>query len=329
MDEQHLRLPEQPVGRLRRRLASPDRPSSVTAVLQEHRRASNQIEALLRVFYAFPLFWYATHLHLLSPLLEPRSPMLAWPVAWMAAGDLALLGKFVVGFGLLTAGAAAMVPEWRAVRVLFFLGLFQVLGLQFSFGKVHHLMHGWLYTSFLFAAFLPDEAFHSAQASRRARQHAQVVFQAAQTMLCLTYSLAGLGKFLGAAYQAARFEITPLHPSALARHIADRLLQTYPSSILGSWMIEYGVWLWPMMLATLYIQLFALVAAFRPRLHRLWAAGLLGFHLMTALTMTIDFSPNLMLVGILLLASPFAPSRLEIWGPLRDLPLLGRPFRAV
>ncbi|MEL6188207.1 MAG: hypothetical protein AAFU79_26580, partial [Myxococcota bacterium] len=291
------------MGTLRRQWArSPRDPAPFQTLTARSHRA----EAILRIFYAFPPFWVVTHLDLLRPLLDPQAPFLRWPVAWMAWVGVSTAAPILLALALGAFMLGAFLPEHRAIRIAVFVAWLEVLGLGFSFGKIHHLNHGLLFTSFIFAAFVPDAAFRAHSATRTERQHGLLGLHAAMTMLALTYSLAGVGKLLGTAYQAALGQITPLHPSALARHIADRLLQTYPESILGGFMIEYGVWLWPMMLATVYIQLFALVAAFRPRLHRLWGVGLMGFHVVTALTMTIDFSPNLILLGLLWLASPFA-----------------------
>lgn len=309
-----------PAERGARRPGSAEGAPSIARPLRRARAASVRAEALLRVFYVFPAFWFATHLDELSPLLDPRETALVWPVAWLELVGVHRFSPVVFAFGLGTALLGVLAPQLRVVRVAVLVGLLEVLALKYSFGKIHHLMHGWLYASFIFAFFLPNAAFAPERASRVERQSGLLAIQAAQAMVALTYSLAGLGKLLGAVYQAALGQITPLHPSALALHIADRLLQTHPESVLGPFMIDHALALWPMMLATLYLQLFAFVAAFRPRLHRLWGFGLIGFHVVTALSMTIDFSPNILLLGLLFLASPTAPRERPT---VQDLPGVG------
>ncbi|MBX2812397.1 MAG: hypothetical protein KTR25_11330 [Myxococcales bacterium] len=305
---------------------SRQQPYSFAAPLHALRERSLTASTLLRIFYAFPIFWYVTHLQSFSPLLQPIPVELVWSSKWLLLMDRQTGAAFVLLSGILSASVALLFPEKRFVRVWLFISLFQILSLKYSFGKIHHLMHGWVYTSFILAFFLPNESFFP-QGSGRATQHrTMLVFHACTTMLGITYGLAGLGKLLGTVYQTALWQITPLHPSALARHIADRLLQTFPDSILGGWMINYGVWLWPAMLGTVYLQLFAVHAAFRPQLHRLWGFGLSCFHLITALTMTIDFSPNLALLGIFFVASPFAPAKFNIMAIIRELPIFGYIF---
>jgi hypothetical protein len=301
----------------------------VQQVLQDHARAGERAAAAIRILYCFPLYWYATHLDELRPLLAPAEPTLLWPVAWLAWVDPSTGAAMILGLGFGSALLGVALPERRWVRALVFLGLLEVLALKFSFGKVHHLMHGWLFPTFVLVA-LPD-GWSRAEGPGRGRQTRQATlftFAAAQMAVAMTYSLAGLGKILGTGFQAAQGQITPLHPEALARHLADRILQTHADSLLGPWMIDHATWLWPLMLGTVYLQLFALQAAFRPRLHRWWAVGLMGFHAVSVLSLTIDFNPNILLVGILFAASPNGPRGWELRETLRDLPLLGYAFCA-
>jgi len=274
------------------------------------------------VFYVYPVYWFATHLAELRPLLDPRAADFRWPVAWLNLVDPGTFGPLVLAFGFGAALLGAFLPELRIVRGLVFVGLLEVLALKFSFGKIHHLMHGWLFASFLFVA-LPARAFHARSATRVERQSTLLLFSAAQFAVAMTYSLAGLGKLLGTAYQAVLGQVTPLHPSALSRHIADRILQTNADSLLGPWMIDHATLVWPLMLATLYLQLFAVWATLRPRLHRLWGIGLVGFHATSITTLTIDFNPNIMLLGVLFLASPFAPPGWRVRETLWALPGAG------
>jgi len=292
-------------------------------IFDRHRRAGLRLEPLVRIAYVLLVHWYVTRLAELRPLLNPPDPSLRWPAAWMAWVGPELGGPLVLALGLGGALLAVALPERRSVRFLAFFGLLEVLALKYSFGKIHHAMHGWLFVSFLLVwlpAAWPSKA-------RRDRQHALFVWSAAQVGLALTYSLAGLGKLLGTVYQAVRGEPTPLHPSALARHMADRLQQTDAESLLGPWMIEHGAWLWPLMLGTVYLQLFALQAAFRPTLHRAWGVGLIGFHVVSILTLTIDFNPNIPLLGLLFVASPFAPP-LRLGELVAELPWVGYLSRA-
>ncbi|HJL41082.1 MAG TPA: hypothetical protein RMG48_07235, partial [Myxococcales bacterium LLY-WYZ-16_1] len=48
--------------RLRWFFRSRQPPASVKEVLDRHRRGATRIETLIRVFYAFPLYWYLSSL---------------------------------------------------------------------------------------------------------------------------------------------------------------------------------------------------------------------------------------------------------------------------
>ncbi|MEL7369450.1 MAG: hypothetical protein AAFN74_11090, partial [Myxococcota bacterium] len=190
------------VRTLRTVFASALPPANLGSALETVTRGAARLEGILRAFYVFPIFWFCTHLHELRPLLNPRGVELRWPVLWMDWIGVSVAAPFVLGLGFVVASIAAWLPERREVRIAVFVTLLQVLALKFSFGKIHHLMHGWLFATFIFAFFLPNEAFASASASRSQRQASLFVFSAAQISLGLTYSLAGVGKLLGTVYQA-------------------------------------------------------------------------------------------------------------------------------
>lgn len=313
------------VARARRRLASRTPPASVGAVLRFQRPAAIRAATLVRASLLFPPYWVLTHLDDARYLLDPKGADFLWPVAWVGWGDPSALAPVALALGLTGVLAGALLPGPRATRALAFLGLLELLALRFSFGKVHHLMHAWLFATF-FWVWLPAGWTRPERLDRVGRHAILLVFGALQVLVAATYSLAGFAKVGGTVYQALLGQPTPLHPDALARHLADRILQTRPESLLGPFMIDHAPWLWPMMLGTVYLQLFAVVAAFRPRLHAAWGAGLVLFHATTALSLTIDFNPAIVIVGLLFVASPFQPRTTpRAW--LADLPLVGAAVR--
>jgi hypothetical protein len=72
----------------------------------------------------------------------------------------------------------------------------------------------------------------------------------------------------------------------------------------------------------MYLEAASLLVAFRPRIHRVWGAGLIAFHFGTQLAMGFTFTPNIAVVGLLFLCSPFAPDRLKVKEVVLDLPVL-------
>lgn len=240
-----------------------------------------------------------------------RHPDLLWPVFWLESLDLELVGPVV----LVTSSAAVLVcsvaPQFRWARVLGAVALTEYLALRFSLGKIHHLMHGWLLVMWICCG-LPKGWTDPTQLTRSARQHVLRLFHVCQLVVATTYCLSGVGKLLGASYQVWMGETTLFHPSSLARHTAARLMETPEGAPLGTWVVRHGHWLWPATLALLTVQLLAFWMARRPTWHGVLGMCLVVFHAMTALTMGIDFTPAMMLCGVLFLASPFTatfPSR--------------------
>lgn len=289
--------------------------------LRAQRRAARSAALLVRVFYAANLYLVFRHLRLWGGLREREVLDPLWPVAWVPKvgipeGVDALMTLLLAG-----AFAAALLPGWRPARIAAGLGLLGFHALESSFGKINHASHGWVLASLLLIA-APDAGLRELERSRLLRQRLLNAFWSAQAMLLLVYSMSGIWKALAVVTQMWRGEVHGLAPTALALHIAHRLLQTGDESLLGPFFIEHPALGWAPFAATLYLQVVAIQVAFRPSLHRSWGAALIAFHFMVYLTMAVSFHPQVLLMGILVLASPFDPG----WGWRRraaDLPLLG------
>jgi hypothetical protein len=249
-----------------------------------------------------------------------------WPVAWSRLAGIPVAVHLVMATTLTGCALGALAPERRAGRVLAFLGLLQAVALVNSFGKVSHAYHGWVLASF-WLMFLPARAEARPAARRLGRQRYLLVVWASLAIVLLSYSMAGFWKTAVGLYQLALGEVSAFHPHALAYHVARRLLQTRSTTALGAFVVEHAWVGWPLFLLTLYLELFAFVAAFRPRLHRLWGLGLMGLHLGSYLILGVGHAPQVLLLALLGVGSPFAPSATGVRETLADLPLLGWPWR--
>jgi hypothetical protein len=291
------------------------------APFRAQRRAAEGAVLLVRVFYAANLYLAFRHLRLWSGWLGTAAIDPLWPVAWVPLVGIEPAVHAIMTLMLVGAFAAALLPGWRPARGLAFLGLFLFHAFANSFGKINHSSHGWVLVSFLLT-FLPDAGRHALSRSRGLRQHYLNAFWSAQAMLLLFYFMSGTWKALAAVEQLVRGEVHGFAPTALAMHIAHRLLQTGDESLLGAFFIEHPLLGWPPFVLTLYLQVSGLWVAFRPSLHRLWGAGHLAFHFVVYLSMSVSFHPQVLVVGILLLASPFDPGC--GWRQrAADLPLVG------
>jgi hypothetical protein len=116
-------------------------------------------------------------------------------------------------------------------------------------------------------------------------------------------------------------------PRGLALQLADRMLNTETRPLLADFAIEHYWIVWPAMLALIYVQLVALLAALRPRLHVAWGYLLIAFHVGTGLLMQIFFAKHVLLLMLFFVMSPFRPMHLALVAIIEDLPLFGAVAR--
>jgi len=275
---------------------------------------------IVRCYYAAMLFFALALLPDWPQVLVRETPSALWPVAWLPWVDLrggiaAILALYLVG-----ALAGAVMPEQRWARVAAFLGILEYVAFNNSYGAIGHAMHAWLLTSGLLL-FLPD--VRNGPPSRMKRQQFLTIFWACQALVLLLYSMSGVGKLAGAIYQLSAGQTSAFAPGALAAITANRLVETNSQSLLGPWLIEHPLMGWPMLWGDIYLQLFSFWIVFRPSLHKVWALGLILFHITSYLLLTINFTQNALLLALLFFNSPFAREP-ENWRDcLAELPLVG------
>jgi hypothetical protein len=297
------------------------------------RRQTQQFQTtrvVVRCYYVGLLFLAAATMDDWPAYLGRTEALPLWPVYWLRmvplqAGVLGIL----IGY-LVAALLGAFFSHRRWARSLAFLGLLEFVAMDNSFGKINHAHHLWVLTTFLLM-FLPNVG--DAARDRATRQRFLTVFWACQAITLLTYTMSGLGKVVGAVYQACAGQNNILMPSGLATLIASRLLQTGSTSWWGPWLITHPWYGWPLGLASIYLELFAFWIAFRPSLLRWWAAGLILFHIVVFLCMAVGFIPVVLLLGLLFLAAPPCQEERSTLGAARQLPLLSfvlrRPLRGL
>lgn len=314
-------------------------PRTVKSLLIGHRQADPQTlfarqrgiyEAAVRNvwgFYVAGLFFAA---HIAStgwPIWIKRETIAPlWPLFWANWLSTSTVTNSIMLL-LIATSIPVVVQPWRRVfRVAAFVGLFFAVAYANSFGKIGHGWHAWIFVALLFC-FLPK--WHAGSASERQatsithRQQFLTLFFAAQLFVMLFYSMSGAWKVFAAFDQMWAGQLHAFHPYALAYLTADRLLQTNSWTPLGPFLINYPLLGWPLHLAAIYFELFALVAAFRPALHRLWGLMLIVFHFGTIVLLFVGFTPSMLLLGLLFIMSPFAPKEISWREVVRNLPLFG------
>ena len=278
-------------------------------------------QTLIRSFYASLLFLAIVNLEDWKTYLGKNELQTLWPVSWLGIVDLHVEITIILVLNLVGGVLAVTLTQFRMVRVLVFLSLLEFYGLRYSFGKIGHGSHLAILIS-LFLIFLPQGWNQISQHSKLVKASVIAVFSSCQILIMLTYTMSGIGKVFYALLQGSRGEVNALMPKGLALTIANRLLETGQNSFLGDFFIQNYYAGWLLMLGAIYIQLFALWAAFRPSLHQVWGLSLIVFHISVYLTMTITFEQNCLWLAIFFLYSPFSQLNFDPKRILLDLPLL-------
>lgn len=300
----------------------PAPPAASGAALLLGRERFAGAQALIAAFYGVLLFFALNNLFAWPEYLGTTSLTPRWPVFWLHYVDLRSGIAAIVWFHLLCSLLGVALSGYRAVRVLVFVSMLEFLAFRYSFGGINHGDHLGLLLSFVLI-FLPSGWNCGRRARRRQRAATLLVFSGCQALIMLTYSMSGAWKAGGVIQQALQGQTTYLAPSGLARQVAAKLLSDDATSVLGPWLIE-NYWVgWPLMLAALYLELFALWAWARPSLHRYWALGLILLHVSTHLTMGVGFPQNSLWLALFFLLSPFRPDSEDWLQAARDLPVVG------
>ena len=278
-------------------------------------------QTLTRAFYAFLLYFAISQFTELPPLLDRVASAPLWPIAWLRWAGPASGPRTLLAFYLATNILGVFTAPWRAGRVLTFLGLLEYVAFKESFGKIGHSLHLPLLVAGVFILLPADWEWPAPRTNRRRRQETLLVFWLAQAVVLLSYTMSGAAKLAVAVFQLVTGQPNAFFPGGFSAIVAQRLLETHSTSLLGPWVIHHPILTWPALPAAICLEFFAFLAAFRPSLGRPVAALLILFHVGTYLTLTISFPQSCFLLAILFFPSPFEPDAFWSWqNRLLDLP---------
>jgi len=289
----------------------------------QHQVATNQL--MVRAFYFFIGFLAIISVKGWPRTLQQINLIPLWPTSWISFvpttyGILAIHCLYL-GSCVLT----MIFPGSRLLRFITFLGIFQWISLDNSLGKISHSMHLVVFVAFIFI-FLPQEWDHRALMRQVRVRLAQTIW-AAQALILLTYTMAGISKIVASLHQVAHGEVSYFHPLGLPWVIAGRLALTGSDSFLGAWFIERPWLCWPMMLGAIYLEFFSFWILFRPKLYAWWALGLILFHLASYFTMTILFSQSTFLLALFFTCAAARSQPFNLRELVVALPLFGPVLR--
>jgi hypothetical protein len=285
------------------------------------RQAYQRSTVLVRVFYAASLLWAVQSAGSWTNYAESETASPLWPAAWWFDWVTVRTGVNIIFGAYLGASVIALLfPERRIARAGYSLTLLQYMAVINGFFKIGHAFHAWLFVS-LILILLPDGRWH---ARRRIADRHQflIVVWLSQFVLLFFYTLAGVWKLTHAIEQLFSGQTSAFHVQGFSLILGKKLLDSNELTVFGDFLLRHELLGWALFLGAMYVETFSVLVAFRPRLHRVWGAGLILFHIGTQLAMDIGFQQNVLLLGMFIVCSPFAPDRLTARDMVLDLPIV-------
>ncbi|MEZ4200320.1 MAG: hypothetical protein R3B69_01840 [Candidatus Paceibacterota bacterium] len=251
-----------------------------------------------------------------KPNFEPIYP-LYWSTYFELSSETTIL---LIKVALVVSSlAAAFFHQHRWSRILFFVALWQVHALESSFGHWNHQWYTWLYTSFIFI-FLPN--IWESKDTKKIRDSLLVIWTA-QAFVMLTYTMAGINKFVKVFEQYMAGEVHGLARDAFLYQTAWWVPQLQQPAYFINLIAQFPNLAWLCYASLHFIQLFALWTMVRTSLQPLWTFLLIMFHLGTFVSMGILFTEHLLLLLVLFLPTPLILGRLTWQRVLFDIPVVG------
>ena len=328
--EQHHTRPVVTQFLARHLWSSPPRASLADAV-RFQRQSYDRAGLIVRVFYAISVLWAVEAISAWARFTTVETVDPLWPAAWWFHRVSVGTGVGIVfGAYLVVSMVVALVPQQRLARVAYAFMLLQYMALVNTSLKINHSFHVWFFVSVVLV-LLPKGPWRS---SRRTgdRQYFLTVVWVALLVPLFFYTLTGFWKVVAVIQALDQGAVSALDRGGFSYIVANRILQSNQPTVLGEFFVRNETIGWALFLGTVYLELFSILIAFRPRLHRLWGLGLIFFHAGTNLAMGFTFVQSIVFLGLFLVCSPFAPDRLEIKDTILDLPVLyfaRRQLRAI
>lgn len=288
-----------------------------------HRSILERAYTLVRCYYAINLFMsYGLARAVRRVGLSGAEPDYQWPVIWMYQTDLHSASLFLMSALIVSSLVGLMFSQHRWARIMVSLVLLEHAAWANSFGAINHGYHMGFWISFCLI-FLPDGKASKLLAHRARRMQFLIVFSMTQALILLFYSLAGAYKVAAAVISLTKSQFSTFAPEAMANTLAFRMLQTNSDALLAPFIIENHWVGWPLYLGLQYVQLVAILIAFRPQLHVAWGVLLIGFHIGTLMFMDIIFSHHVLYLALFFVLSPFAIRSFNWRIAARQLPIFG------
>ena len=278
-------------------------------------------DTLVQVYYllAFILMGmsissYGLQVKWIDLLLQEDQFTPLWPVYWMKWEIFSYEGSVNSIIFIAISSAALAVTFWRKhqfIRILAFIGILEYTSLSYSYGHLHHGYQALTVTAGMFA-LIPQSAL-KAKVNFQNRKELFAAIIGAQLFVVLGYSSSGAIKWIAVLEQWWLGVPHVLSLDGLSYQITSSMIREYHPPVLGVALREStGVLFILLNTGALLLELFAApIYLFRPSWQRFYGILLVGLHIMAAGIIGPEFSQHSLIVGCLLVLSPWAIEKLD------------------
>lgn len=281
-------------------------------------RSAVGLDAIVMAFYAASVYLAVNLIPQVTGLAETANEWnFVWVLKWLPKGSEPFLLEIIAIACAVSAVIALVARHMLWARLAFFVLFLFSASVPNSVGGINHPYHAWIFVSFIFV-FLPNKT--SDTMDRAEKMALATVIRTAQSLILLFYSMAGMEKLYQGVTALAEGGSGNLSWGALTWTLTDRAMQTGTTPILIDLVVNNTWAATIMMWGVIYVQVVAVVIAFRPSLHAVWAMALITFHLGTWALMEIIFTQHILLLCILFLMRPEPTSLRSLFTSLRFLP---------
>lgn len=248
-----------------------------------------QIQTIVPVFYgiSFILVFNWIYGYQAYRAIQPEQAL--WPThLFLILFSPEQFYHFILWFLIFSLSLSLYLWRYRFLRISSFLAIFLCLAAKFSFGKINHSEHIYIFISFFFI-FLPR---HSRLEGLGKKLDTLFTYHSTLLFILFIYSLSGFWKLSSGINGIIRGDIHFLHPLGLALHVAKRSLQTNVEPLYSQFVID-NLWLGPILLTTaVVLEFFAFpLAIFKFQYIKYLGLAFIGLHLGSFLLLGVSFSP--------------------------------------
>ena len=187
-------------------------------------------------------------------------------------------------FAILSWAVVSLYPKKLLSRLFFCFGFYFICFTEYSFGKIDHYTHVWLYLNFLFLFI--DKKF----------KNIEKIFEASRYLILSVYAIAGTWKLISLVNVLRVKSLTEACLDILGSSIAAGIM---PISGIGKILIQYDFLLVIGFLLILVFQLANYSILFTKKHIDYLGFGAIIFHLLTGITLGIYYLPVIVCILII------------------------------